>query len=142
MKELEDAPEPTILSHVEPQRVTRARLKRLRADLARAKGDVERRKHLQERIDSAIVVDAPADRTKVGFGAHVKVEDEARPGKLQTFEIVDEADVDIPHGCIGMESPLAQALFGSHVGESVVWKRPAGDHTVTVKAIEYENGGS
>lgn len=141
MKELEDAPEPTIVSHAGPQRVTPARLKRLRAELSRA-SDAERRAYLQERVDSAIVVKPPEDASKVGFGSRVTVEDAARPGKAQTFEIVDEADVDIPSGQIGMESPLAQALLGSRVGETVLWKRPAGDHSLTIKTIEYEKRGS
>jgi transcription elongation factor GreB len=137
MKELEDAPEPTVVAHVEPQRVTPARLKRLRAELSRA-ADPERRAYLQERVESAVLTKAPADRGRVAFGSRVTVEDKARPGAAQIFEIVDEADVDIPGGCIGMESPLAQALLGSRAGETVLWKRPAGDHSLTIKAIEYE----
>src|SRR5271155_2957343 len=138
MKELEDAPEPTFVAHAEPQRVTPARLNRLRAELSRAK-DAERRAYLQDRIDSAILVNPPAEPGKVAFGARVTVEDEARPGAAQTFEIVDEADVEIPSGCIGMKSPLAQALLGARAGERVRWKRPAGDHSLTITSIEYEN---
>ena len=136
MKEHEDAPEPVIVAHAEPQRVTRARLEALRAEASAAK-DEARRAFLQERVASAILVAPPADRSSVAFGAQVAVEDAGRPGTPQRFELVDEADVDIPHGRIGMESPLAQALLGSHVGDRVTWKRPAGDRTLVVTSIEY-----
>jgi transcription elongation GreA/GreB family factor len=137
MKELEDAPELTVVAHAAPQRVTPSRLKRLRAELSHT-DDPERRAQLQERIDSALLTPPPADREVVAFGSRVSVEDEARSGAVQTFELVDEADVDIPEGCIGMESPLAQALLGSRAGDTVRWRRPAGDHSLKITAIEYE----
>ncbi|HQG04583.1 MAG TPA: GreA/GreB family elongation factor [Thermoleophilia bacterium] len=39
-------------------------------------------------------------------------------------------------------SPLAQALMGAHVGDRVVWRRPAGDVELTVKAIAYDGRGA
>jgi transcription elongation factor GreB len=34
-------------------------------------------------------------------------------------------------------SPLARALLGARVGQTVTWKRPIGDLVLTVEHIEY-----
>src|SRR5579885_1025021 len=74
-------------------------------------------RYFQDRIERAIVIDpASQPRDKASFGA-----DEADPAK----------------GKISWVSPLARALTGAAVGDSVVWKRPAGDKTLEVTAISY-----
>jgi transcription elongation GreA/GreB family factor len=35
-------------------------------------------------------------------------------------------------------SPPAQALAGAHIGQTVIWKRPVGDLTLTVEQIHYD----
>ncbi|TAM88906.1 transcription elongation factor GreAB, partial [bacterium] len=92
--------------------------------------------YLRRRIENAIVVDLAAQpHDEVAFGATIAVEgqDQAR----RSFTIVGEDEADPAHGAISWISPLAKALLGAHVGDRVVWRRPAGDLPLTVVAIQY-----
>ncbi len=53
------------------------------------------------------------------------------------FAIVGEDEADPAIGKISWVSPLAKALTGAVVGDSVVWKRPAGDKALEVTGIAY-----
>jgi len=91
---------------------------------------------LQARILGAITIAPerqPADR--VAFGARVEVVDD--DGREHRYRIVGEDEADPERGLISWVSPLARALHGARVGDSVLWKRPAGDLNVEVLAIEY-----
>ncbi|GAC1571190.1 MAG: hypothetical protein NVS3B7_00950 [Candidatus Elarobacter sp.] len=78
----------------------------------------------------------PADRAVVGFGATVVVEGVGP--KASTFTLVDFDETDLATGRLGMDSPLAEALAGARVGQSVVWHRPSGDRTLTIVSLVYE----
>lgn len=102
-----------------------------------AKSQVERNvRYVSHRIDNAIPVD-PASQPKdeVAFGAIVRVEDDT--GKTQEFEIVGEDEADAAKGKVSWVSPLARALVGAKVGQSVTWKRPAGDLDLDILSIRY-----
>ncbi|MGO1068669.1 GreA/GreB family elongation factor [Lysobacter sp. CA199] len=91
---------------------------------------------LQARILGAITIAPerqPPDR--VAFGARVELIDDQ--GLEYRYRIVGEDEADPEHGLISWVSPLARALHGARVGESVTWKRPIGDVQVEVLAIEY-----
>lgn len=93
-------------------------------------------RYLQARLESAILVDPaaqPADT--VLFGATVEVEDEN--GDVHTFMIVGEDEADIAANRVSWVSPLAKALIGQKVGDSVAWHRPAGDLELEIIAIHY-----
>jgi transcription elongation GreA/GreB family factor len=147
-----DSPEalPELPLSEHPNYVTPQGLARLRARLA----DTERqlaaladearleRAHsqrelrwLQARIAGAIPVATdtrPTDR--VGFGSRVELVDaDNRPHR---YRIVGEDEADPEHGLVSWVSPLARALNGARVGDEVVWKRPAGDLSVEVLAID------
>lgn len=90
---------------------------------------------LSARIASAIEVDLerqPHDR--VAFGARVTVDSEEGE---QHYRIVGEDESDAEHGEVSYVSPLARALIGAQIGDSVIWKRPAGDLSIEVVAIDY-----
>lgn len=89
---------------------------------------------LQARIGAAIVVAPVARRDRVGFGATVDVVDDN--GGEHRYRIVGEDEADPERGLVSWISPLARALDGARVGDSVVWKRPAGDLSVDVVAID------
>lgn len=135
MKELEDAPEPKIVSAPRSRPMTPAGVRALRAALER-ETDEERRRALRDELDSAIEVAPPDDRSVVALGAHVTVARE--DGSQQTFTIVSEPEMDVASGKITDASPLGKALVGSHAGNRVVWKRPVGDIPLVVKAVRYE----
>jgi len=75
----------------------------------------------------------PKDR--VDFGAIVETEDEN--GKKRKFEIVGEDEADVASSRISWASPLAQSLIGAGVGDTVVWRRPAGDVELEIVRISY-----
>lgn len=136
-KEREDAPEPEIVPPARsgPNYVTAAGLVQLRARLE-ATDDPRERERLTHGLEAAVVVEPPEDRSVAAFGATVVVKDSSR--KQQTYTIVGEDEADVKAGKIGATSPLALALIGARAGDSVVWHRPAGDRTLTVKSIAYD----
>jgi transcription elongation factor GreB len=88
------------------------------------------------RLESAILVERAAQpRDEVAFGAAVDVVEQ--DGTTRTFAIVGEDEADLASGKISCVSPLATALLGARVGDTVVWKRPAGDALLTVAGIAY-----
>ena len=108
----------------------------MEAKLALAKAE-RRLRYVTQRIESAIPVDpAKQPSGEVAFGAAVKVADD--DGKTKTYRIVGEDEADIAAGKVSYVSPLARALNGTEVGDTVVWKRPAGDMELEVLEITYE----
>lgn len=105
------------------------------ARLERAQIDREIR-WLDARIGAAMpVTSAGKPHDRVSFGAIVRVVDD--DGRELVYRIVGEDEADPEHGRISWISPLARALDRARVGDSVVWKRPAGDLAVEVLAIEF-----
>lgn len=91
-------------------------------------------RYLEARLASAIPVDPltqPQD--EVAFGARVTVADE--DGTETVYEIVGEDEADATLGRIAPQSPLARALMGAGVGDTVEWKRPAGTVVLEVVAV-------
>lgn len=87
-------------------------------------------------LDRAIVVDpAGQPRDEVHFGATVRIIDEE--GAEHRFSLVGEDEADVSAGKISWASPLAKAMMGARVGDSVIWRRPAGDTEVEIAAITY-----
>lgn len=87
-------------------------------------------------LDRAIVVDpAGQPRDEVHFGATVRIIDEE--GAEHRFSLVGEDEADVSAGKISWASPLAKAMMGARVGDSVMWRRPAGDTEVEITAITY-----
>lgn len=88
-------------------------------------------RYFEERVKRAILVESenqPADR--VHFGARVRVRDEQDAESW--FVIVGEDEADAARGLISWVSPLASALLNRVVGESVIWRRPAGDKELEI----------
>jgi transcription elongation factor GreB len=57
-------------------------------------------------------------------------------GSDRSFAIVGEDEADLATGKVSYVSPLARALLGAHVGDTVTWRRPAGDVQLTVTALD------
>ncbi len=77
------------------------------------------------------VEDATGGVGKLGQAVLVDAVVHERPSPLGD----DEADV--AQGRISWASPLARAMIGAKVGDSVVWRRPAGETEVTIVEITY-----
>ena len=135
-KEREDAPETRITTRrTEPFPITAAGLQRLRAEAA-ATADPQRRADLEQQLALAVVPAPPADRAVVDFGARVRVNRVGSPD--EEFTIVGDGEADVKAGKIGVTSPLAVALLGQRVGGRAVWRRPAGDRQLRVRAVTYD----
>ena len=100
--------------------------------------EIDRRIHfLTKRLESAHVVE-PTDRPEEGrvfFGATVEVEDE--DGKLSVYTIVGQDEIDTTRGRISYKSPLARTLLKRRHGETVLFRKPAGEVELTIVAIRY-----
>src|SRR3569623_1455378 len=93
-------------------------------------------RYVQERITRAIPVDyAQQPKDQVDFGAIVETEDEN--GVKRKFEIVGEDEADPNVGKLSWVSPLALALKDAKTGDTVIWKRPAGDLELEILSIRY-----
>ncbi|MGB4812258.1 MAG: GreA/GreB family elongation factor [Methylophilaceae bacterium] len=102
-------------------------------------------RYVATRLESAIVAipseQASSEQTTEGtnqvlFGATVTVENE--DGQQQRYEIVGEDEADIHHNKVSWISPLAKALLGSKVGDTVTWVRPVGNALLEIISIEYD----
>lgn len=92
-------------------------------------------RYVSARLENAIVTSPNQQAQQVLFGAKVTVEDEN--GLQHRYEIVGEDEADIQADKVSWVSPLAKALIGSRVGDSVTWVRPAGNATLEIIAIQY-----
>jgi transcription elongation GreA/GreB family factor len=96
------------------KRVTDAQVRDDKAEVARLSRDL---RYWSARRVSAEVVPPPTDTSHVRFGAEVTFERE--DGRLQTYRIVGEDEADPAKGSLSYISPLAQALMGKEVGDTV-----------------------
>ena len=92
-------------------------------------------RYVAARLENALVTRPDLNADQVLFGATVTVEDE--DGASHTYEIVGEDEADIKANKVSWVSPLAKALIGHKVGESVVWTRPAGNAMLEIIAVNY-----
>ena len=92
-------------------------------------------RYVAARLENALVTRPDLNAEQVLFGATVTVEDEG--GASHTYEIVGEDEADIKANKVSWVSPLAKALIGHKVGESVVWARPAGNAVLEIIAVNY-----
>jgi transcription elongation factor GreA len=81
---------------------------------------------LEDKVARAEVIDvSKLSGTVVKFGARVTLADEETEQE-QTFQIVGEDEADIGNGRLSVTSPLARALIGKGVGDSVEVTTPRG----------------
>lgn len=91
---------------------------------------------LEARLKAAVTIDPAAhDLTEVAFGLAVTVADE--DGRETTYEITGEDEADARIGRIAPNAPLARALLGAQVGDSVTWARPVGDRQLEILRIAH-----
>lgn len=102
-----------------------ARIRRLEANILK----------LQRILDSVMIAEPPADPSKVGFGASVRIRDQ--DGEEETYRIVGVDEAEPGEGRISSGSPLAQALMNSRTGDTVRFKSPAGEQQLTILGVAY-----
>ncbi len=99
----------------------------------------ERERRAQQLADTLeqvrVVMPEPSQGGRVFFGAWVTLEDEE--GAEVTYRGVGPDEADVKAGRLSVESPLARALLGKEVGESVQVERPRGAVEYTVTHVAY-----
>lgn len=93
-------------------------------------------KELEGAISLADVIDPSRLSGPIKFGATVDLVDEDTQEK-RSFQIVGEYEADIENGRLNIRSPLARALIGKEVGDSVEVKTPGGEKAYEILAIAY-----
>jgi len=93
-------------------------------------------KEIEHKLANAQVIDPaklPAT-SKVVFGALVELEAE-QDGARVVYQVVGEDEADIRAGRISVSSPIARALVGREVGETVEVAAPGGTRTYEIVAV-------
>ena len=100
--------------------------------------EIDRRvRFLRKRLYGLVVVARPPDdRSRVYFGAWVRLEDEA--GEQTELRIVGPDEIDPARRHVSMDSPLARALMRRRVDDEFSVELPGGRRTYVVTAIRYE----
>lgn len=92
---------------------------------------------LEDKISRAEVIDlGTLSGDTIKFGATVKLLDEDVEKEV-TYQIVGEYEADIERKLISIASPLARALIGKTVEETVEVKTPKGEKCYTILDISY-----
>jgi transcription elongation factor GreA len=92
---------------------------------------------LEEIVSAAEVID-PASLTgdHVKFGAQVRLVDEESE-KESAYQIVGVHEADIKSGRLSISSPLAKALIGKKVGDTVSVPAPGGDRAYEILSVKF-----
>ena len=92
---------------------------------------------LEDKIARSVVIDVSSlSGDTVKFGAKVTVVDEDTDEKL-TYQLVGEMEADVKQGRLAIPAPLARALIGKQVGDSVDVSTPKGEKVYEVLKIKF-----
>ncbi|MEM1140055.1 MAG: transcription elongation factor GreA [Pseudomonadota bacterium] len=92
---------------------------------------------LEDMISRAEVIDASKlSGDSVKFGASVTVVDEDTEEE-RTYQIVGDMEADLKQGRISISSPIARALIGKKVGDTVEVATPGGGRSYEILAIKF-----
>ncbi|HXX81845.1 MAG TPA: transcription elongation factor GreA, partial [Thermodesulfovibrionales bacterium] len=93
---------------------------------------------LQGKLSLAEVIDpSKINQSRVAFGAKVKVLD-TEAGEEYTFILVGAEEADVKQGKISISSPVARALLGKEIGDTVTIKAPARTMEYEILEISFE----
>ncbi|QDH24109.1 transcription elongation factor GreA [Neokomagataea tanensis] len=93
---------------------------------------------LESIVSSAEVIDpSTITGTRIKFGAHVELVDEETDKEIN-YQIVGLHEADIKQQLISISSPLAKALIGKDVGDTVSVPAPGGDRTYEILKVTYK----
>jgi transcription elongation factor GreA len=101
-------------------------------------GMVEARiRFLKSRVQQYQIIDpSTLQGDKITFGATVSIID-TDTEKEETWQIVGEDEADLKEGRVSISSPLARALIGKSVGDSIEIKTPKGLRECEVIALRF-----
>jgi transcription elongation factor GreA len=116
----------------EPNYMTPAGMRAARSELATATDD-DRIRELTDHLATAQVIEPPPVRDAVSLGAQVTIEDGS--GRRTTYRIVGALEADARRGWVFWQSPIAERLYGTRVGDAITLPRGG---EAEVVAIDYE----
>ena len=92
---------------------------------------------LEEIVSAAEVIDpASLSGDQIKFGAHIKLVDEETE-KETSYQIVGVHEADIKLQRLSISSPLAKALIGKKIGDTISVPAPGGDRSYEVLDVRY-----
>ncbi len=92
---------------------------------------------LEDKMARAEVIDVSTLSGKtVTFGATVGIVDEDTDEKL-TYQLVGELEADVKAGRLAITAPLARALVGKEVGDSVEVNTPKGEKVYEIVKVKF-----
>jgi transcription elongation factor GreA len=93
---------------------------------------------LEDKIARAEVIDiSKLSGSVIKFGARVTLADE-ETDEEQTFRIVGEDEADVRQGRLSVTSPLARAMIGKRIGDSVEVSTPRGARSYEIVGVAFE----
>ena len=92
---------------------------------------------LESLIGRADVIDvAKLSGKTVKFGATVKLLDEDTE-QTKTYQLVGETEADVRSGKVSITSPIARALIGKKVGDTVEVHTPGGAKSYEIVSVKF-----
>jgi transcription elongation factor GreA len=92
---------------------------------------------IEDQIARAAVIDvSKLSGNTVKFGAKVTIADEDS-GEEQTYQIVGAAEANINNGLLSVSAPLARALIGKAVGDTVEVTTPRGAKSYEIVSVAF-----
>ena len=92
---------------------------------------------LESLISRAEIIDiAKLSGDRVKFGATVKLVDEDTD-ETKTYQIVGEPEADVRSGRVSVTSPIARALMGKTIGDTVEVVTPGGGKSYEVVGVAF-----
>ncbi|NLH80038.1 MAG: transcription elongation factor GreA [Phyllobacteriaceae bacterium] len=92
---------------------------------------------LEDKLGRAEVIDvAKLSGTKIKFGATVSLVDEDTEEEKK-YQIVGDMEADVKQGKISISSPIARALIGKDIGDTVEVISPGGARSYEIIQVRY-----
>lgn len=92
---------------------------------------------LEDKLGRAEVIDvSKLNGTKIKFGATVTLIDEDTE-KETRYQIVGDMEADVKQGRISISSPIARALIGKTIGDTVEVMAPGGARSYEVTDVRF-----
>ncbi len=92
---------------------------------------------LEDKLGRAEVIDvSKLNGTKIKFGATVSLIDEDTEEEKR-YQIVGDMEADVKQGRISISSPIARALIGKTIGDTVEVMAPGGARSYEVTGVKF-----
>jgi transcription elongation factor GreA len=94
-------------------------------------------KDLEDKFSRSDVIDVTKLTGGVKFGATVVVYDEEVDAN-KTYRLVSDYEADLEKNLLSIASPIAKAIIGKNVGDTIEVKTPKGNKILEILSIEYK----